>query len=350
MKVFISIIIFFAIFFLLSATSFADKEPLRVGFIAPFSGEAQIYGVAARNGFEMALDELGRDWIEVFYEDDQFKAAKTVSAFNKLSSGKGVHLMISVASTPSSAVAPLAQRANIPLAAWASDRRVSYKRSYVLRTYPSGFAEGAAVAKEAKNRGYKRYGLFISQNDYAQSWQGGFEASVAKSDLLVSEELNPDLRDFKPMLLKARARGVSHYAICLNPGKSAIFAKQARELGINAPFFGCENLHDSEEVKLANGALDGAWFSTIAVTDDFRKKYLKKFGNENVISGAANHYDLAYILHKVASSDANGSSLLKAIEASGTHTGAVGEFKVVKTDNDQFFDIPLVIKSVKELS
>lgn len=324
----------------------ADESKLKIGFIGSFSGSAQIYGDAARNGFELALDELGRDWVEVIYEDDQFLPAKTVAAFQKLVGADNVDLVITVGSTPSNAVAPLAQSKGVPLVAWASDPKVSRGRSFVIRSYPSGFAEGAAAAYEAEKRNLDKFGVIISTNDYAQSWRGGFVKSVTPFSVVIDEELTGDQQDFKPLLLRARSKGVASYSVCLDPGKSGVFAKQARELNILGPIFGCEYLHDEDEIKTARGALRGAWFPTVPVTDEFRTKYVGKFSNESVISGAAIHYDLAHLLYKATLAGPK-KPLVDRIVSSGEHKGAVGDFAVKKMDDDQFFEIPLVIKEVE---
>jgi len=52
-------------------------DSIRIGFVSTFSGPAAAIGNDARNGFELALDHLGRKMdgrpVEVIYEDDQQK-------------------------------------------------------------------------------------------------------------------------------------------------------------------------------------------------------------------------------------------------------------------------------------
>ena len=336
-------------FLLVFAVSPAEAAPkLKVGFIGSFSGSAQIYGDSAKNGFELALEELGGDQIEVFYEDDQFIAAKTVSAFKKLVSSENVDLVVSIGSTPSNAIAPLANRRKIPLVAWASDRSVSQDRSFVVRSYPSGFAEGQRVAKEAQRRGFERVAVVTAQNDYAQSWVKGLLHSLPEAQVLYQSELSAEVSDFKPILLRAKKQGVGQFLICLNPGRIGLFAKQAREIGMAYPIGGCEYLHSRDEVESSGEALLGSWFATIAVNDQFHEKYTKKFGNDDVISAAANHYDLAHILHRII---LQGDSPLEISQmvSLGEILGAVNSLRVEEKDGDRFFNIPLVIKEVTKV-
>src|SRR6516162_7265191 len=52
-------------------------DTIRIGFVSTFSGPAAAIGNDARNGFELALDHLGRKMdgmpVDMIYEDDQQK-------------------------------------------------------------------------------------------------------------------------------------------------------------------------------------------------------------------------------------------------------------------------------------
>ena len=322
-----------------------ERAPLKVGFIGSLSGPAQPYGDACKNGFEMALDALGRDWIRVFYEDDQFMPSKTVSAFTKLVDLQHVDVVITVGSSPSSAVAPLAENRGIPLIAWASDRRVAEGRSFVVRSYPSGRAEGELAAAEALRRGLKPGAVAISSNAYAQSWREGVSEAYSQGRLVLDEEVAGDVSDFRSLAVRAKQTGAQAMGVCLDPGKSALFARQIRELETPITLFGCEYLNDPAEVQAARGAFRGAWFATVPVKQDFQKRYEDRFGRASVISGAANHYDLVLLLSKLRPG-VRGKELLQNLIQIGTVEGVVGPFSVRERAGDRFFDIPLTLKFV----
>jgi len=62
---------------LLAASPLKAQTPVRIGFVDTFSGPTAVIGNDMRDGFELALDHLGRKMaglpVEVFYEDDQQK-------------------------------------------------------------------------------------------------------------------------------------------------------------------------------------------------------------------------------------------------------------------------------------
>lgn len=324
----------------------AKAHPLRIGFIAPLSGPAQVYGVASKNGFELALDEIGREWAEVIYEDDQFAPQKTVAAFHKLVRSDRVDALICIGSTPCNAIAAIAQKNGIPLFAWASDSKVAQGRPIVVRTYPDGRTEGKRVADEAASLGVNQVALITATNDYSDSWRKGFAAAFAKETILVDEEVPADSVDFRSLVLKAIKANARHFAICLNPGQSAALAKQVRTLAADADFFGCESLSDVGEVAMATGALDGAWFATIPVNAEFRSRYVKTFGNDSVISGAAIHYELAHLLKKLAGEKSD--NLITRLQAlPWLQHGVVGDYSVAALAGDTYFDIKLKIERAR---
>jgi ABC-type branched-subunit amino acid transport system substrate-binding protein len=284
--------------------------------------------------------------VEVLYEDDQFAPQKTVSAFQKLVRSDRVDAIVCVGSTPCNAIAAIAQKSGTPLFAWASDSKVAQGRPLVVRTYPDGRSEGRRVADEATSRGINQVALITATNDYSDSWRRGFAAAFAKGTILIDQEVPSDSIDFRSLVLKAIRVNARHFAICLNPGQSAAFAKQVRTLASDANFFGCESLADTGEVAMATGALDNAWFATIPVTREFRAKYMNSFGNDSVLSGAAIHYELAHIFKKIAVHKSE--NLISRLQAlSWPQQGVVGEYSVAALAGDTYFDIKLKIEQAR---
>lgn len=335
---FIAIIIALLLIAPLGRAETAKPAKIKIGVITQLSGPAQMYGEATRNGFELARGEIGDPAIELIYEDDRFVTTNTVAAFKKLTEIDKVDLVVSTASGPSKVVAPLAEQKHIPLIAWASDSEVSEGRNYVVRSYMSGKDEGKAIAERALKNNYARAGLVVTIDAYPLSMKKGFVAAFPEAKLVLNEEYPPESNDYKTFLTKAKSRQVDALVICLNPGQNAIFAKQARELGLTSAICGCENLNNRDEVVASNNALVGAWFVTVGVTPEFRKKYVAKFGNDSIISGGAVHYDLTYLLNDIAKKQQQ-ANILEAMVAIGPRTGALGKFVVATSPaGDRYFD------------
>lgn len=79
------------------ATPAGAQEKVRIGFVNTFSGPNTAIGNEERNGFELALDHLGRKMagldVEVLYEDDQQKPEVGKQVTEKLIQSGKVHFL-----------------------------------------------------------------------------------------------------------------------------------------------------------------------------------------------------------------------------------------------------------------
>ena len=73
---------------------------IKVGGIAPLSGEVAVYGVECKNGIDLAVEEinaaggvLGQQF-EFIFEDDQGKSDQSVNVYKKLVAKDGVGLIV----------------------------------------------------------------------------------------------------------------------------------------------------------------------------------------------------------------------------------------------------------------
>jgi len=343
--------VIFALFLVSLLHGFAIAEatkqkPLRIGVIGGFSGPGAAYGNAIKNGIEMAREELGDSGLEFFYEDDQFISSKTIVAFQKLADIDHVDALMVVGSSSSAVVAPVAEAKKIPLFAWASDERVAKNKQFVLRTYMSGFEEGSRAAEEAKNKGFKRLAVVISTSDYAQSVREGLTKNLPPEMLVSSDEFLSSEQDYKTIITKSKKSGVDLFYLCLWPGALSSFAKQLKQLGSTASMCGCETLHDLNEIKNAGGAFLGTWFVAATVTPSFHKDYMERFHNDDVISGAAIHYDLTKLISGLIPQLSDPSKLIETVLSSGKHSGAIGDFEFARKNGDTFMKIELGLKEI----
>lgn len=89
------------------------KEPkeIRIGAIFPLTGDGAKYGEEAKNGIELAVEELKDTKIRMIYEDDQGTANGAVNAFNKLTAGGKIPMIIGpMYSSTALVIAPLVER------------------------------------------------------------------------------------------------------------------------------------------------------------------------------------------------------------------------------------------------
>lgn len=93
-----------------SSEASSDKV-FKIGGIGPVTGAAAVYGLAVKNGAQIAVDEINADGgingyqIEFNFQDDEHDAEKSVNAYNTLKDWGMQVLMGTVTSAPCVAVA-----------------------------------------------------------------------------------------------------------------------------------------------------------------------------------------------------------------------------------------------------
>ena len=94
-----------------ATTEAADGTTFKIGGIGPVTGGAAVYGLAVKNGAQIAIDEINAAGgvngaqLEFNFQDDEHDAEKSVNAYNTLKDWNMQMLMGTVTSTPCIAVA-----------------------------------------------------------------------------------------------------------------------------------------------------------------------------------------------------------------------------------------------------
>ena len=109
--------------FLLSCPFVSLTAQPKLGLILPLSGKAAIPGETSRNAAIMANEALGRPF-ELVFEDNSLDSTRTIAAARKLISLDGVRGLIVYAAGPSTASAPIAEKAEIPMIGLAVDPKI----------------------------------------------------------------------------------------------------------------------------------------------------------------------------------------------------------------------------------
>jgi ABC-type branched-subunit amino acid transport system substrate-binding protein len=187
--------------------------------------------------------------------------------------------------------------------------------------------------------------VFSSVGDYPYSVQRGLAAGLPSDKIVLDQEL-PASEDFKPFLMRAKTKDSDSFFICLNPGQSGLFARQLRQLQMHGDICGCDNLNIQDEWKNAAGALEGAWLVTAGVSEEFRSRYKARYGEDSAIDAAAILYDVMKIISRAIPGRLPAEKIVEALIGSGEENGAIGKSHFVRTKDDQFLDMQLVVKRV----
>jgi branched-chain amino acid transport system substrate-binding protein len=320
----------------------AQAEPVRVGVIVPLSGSAAASGETIRRSIELAAEKFNRDSaVQFIFEDDQLQPKNTVTAAQRLLDEQKVSGLIVFGTPTSLAVAGIAEQRKVPMLAFTILEKVVAGRSYVVKHWVTSRAITALVQKEVLKRGYKKVAIVSSINDAMLALKDQFTDNAVVEISYEAEIPREDL-DFKTVIsriVKTKPDAVYNLLWAPQPG---LFAKQLRAAGYKGPMFGYSNLEDPNEIKVAEGALDGTWLASgdDSAGDEYYNLYQQRFGKRPA-AGGSNAYDAAHLFIRGVRSGA----LNNYLHSAAGFTGAFGTYDA-SGQND--FTIKPIIKKIED--
>jgi branched-chain amino acid transport system substrate-binding protein len=296
----------------------------------------------------LAIDEineaggvLGRP-LELLTEDDRSITEEARTAAQKLlQRDRVIALLGEVASSRSLAAAPEAQRARIPMISPASTNpKVTEVGDYVFRACFTDPFQGAVMARfAAQELGAKRVAiLFDFKQDYSVGLAEFFRRTFRElgGEIVADERYSGGDIEFRAQLTTIRA---ARPDVIFVPGyytELGLIAKQARGLGITAPFLGGDGWDSEKTLEIGGPAVEGYFFSThySADSDNPRvQKFVKSYreAHGSLPDGmAALGYDAAHILADALrrAGTAEGPKLRDAIAATRDFQGVTGRISI----------------------
>ncbi len=354
--------LFFILIF--PAIPLAETTKLKIGLSLPLSGPLQEYGEVVKNAFNMAQEDVENKENQLFYEDNKFDGKTAVTTFKVLTEMKKVDIVYLWGEPCLYSVAPLSSAKKIPVLTMSVDRRPAKNNPYVIRTInPSADFIGTVYSylrntssgkhKNTSSGKHKKIGIIMSEDPF---FEGLLEEllSQAKEDeeVKIIARVSPDKMDFKTELIKARVSDIDILAVYLFPGQVSTAYKTMRNMGLSIPTFGTDIFESANEVHQSQGTMNGAKYPNLDMPEDFRARYIEKFGNDLQISYAYNAYTTAkFLLSNVKELEqAKQKSVDLKDELIRLHSFESEKLFLLKSDGEYgyYFSYPMVFKEVRE--
>ena len=251
----------------LGASALAQQKTIKIGFIGPISGGNASHGMAARNGFLLAVEQANASGlpfkIEPVVLDDASDPTAGVNAALKLVNDPDVVAAIGHYNSPVAlATTPVFERARVPFIIWGaiSPRITEQKQQFVTRVTPTLTAENAPLAEWlAKTKKVKTLVLLSDTSDYGKqntiSFTQLFERHGGK---IVSSDAAPvGTTDFRAILTKLKAQNAEGLYFGGVVTEAGIVSKQMKDIGLNIPMYGISGLYDPKFIDIAGPAGEG---------------------------------------------------------------------------------------------
>lgn len=296
-----------------SSEASSDKV-FKIGGIGPVTGAAAVYGLAVKNGAQIAVDEINADGgingyqIEFNFQDDEHDAEKSVNAYNTLKDWGMQVLMGTVTSAPCVAVADKTYADNMFQITPSGSSVECAQNPNVFRVCFSDPDQGVASATYiAENKLTEKIAVIYDSSDvYSSGIYEKFASEAANQGLEIvdAEAFTADSnKDFSTQLQKAKDAGADLVFLPIYYTEASLILKQADTMGYAPKFFGCDGMDgilqvENFDTKLAEGLMLLTPFAADAqdeLTQKFVTSYKKNYG-ETPIQFAADAYDAIYAI------------------------------------------------------
>ena len=296
-----------------SSEASSDKV-FKIGGIGPVTGAAAVYGLAVKNGAQIAVDEINADGgingyqIEFNFQDDEHDAEKSVNAYNTLKDWGMQALVGTTTSAPCIAVADKTAADNMFQITPSGSAVECVAEPNAFRVCFSDPDQGSASAEyiASHNLAKKVAVIYDSSDVYSSGIYAKFKATAAEKGLeIVSEQAftSSNNQDFSVAISAIKASGAELVFLPIYYQQAALILTQAEQAALDVRYFGCDGLDSiikqlGDDANLAEGVMlltPYAPDSTEPKSKAFTDAYVAKFSiTPNQF--AADAYDAIYAI------------------------------------------------------
>lgn len=333
----------------------APSDTILIGHVASMTGEQATFGESTDNAIKLAIAEAnaaggvkGKKLVLKTYDDQGKPEEAAIAATRLIQQDKVLVLLGEVASSRSLAMAPIADANKVPMISPTSTNpRVTKDgdktRPYVFRVCFIDPFQGTVMAKFAReNLKLSKVAILRDVgNDYSVGLADYFKKKFEElgGTIVSDQSFKAGDQDFKAQLTAIKGKKPEMIYIPAYYGDVALAGRQARELGIKAPMAGGDGWDSAKLYEIAQGALDGGFFSNHYTDENpdprvqgFVKKYKETYGAVPDALAALG-YDAALVAIDAMkrAPELTGPAVRDAIEATKGFPGVAG---VITLDAD----------------
>jgi neutral amino acid transport system substrate-binding protein len=349
-----------------NAAASGYSTEVKIGALQSLTGDLGAYGGPMTDGIKLAVEEvnsnggvLGKQ-VKLLVEDDQTSNIASVDAANKLIKIDKVPAIIGcTGSGASMSIIDIAVKNNVLMIS-SSNTGVEFTNysdnDLYFRTAPSDALQGAAMAKLAKELGYKTASTFVINNPYGKGFEDVFVKSFESmgGKVVKSVTYTPSQTIFDSEVSEAFSANPNFIMLVSYPETGSLILKTAYEKGLlkKAPWILSEGLFTEKLADNVGKNKDGNYIIAgfQGLTPDqsaggsaylaFKEKYSKKFGREPGVYCSSSYDAIALVLLAMEKAKAeNGKdialNLRDVANPPGTNVSDIGEaLKLIRGGKD----------------
>lgn len=335
----------------LLGTGIAAAADIKIGVAEALTGGAAQYGVAVRNGFQLAADEIDAkggvngNKLQLVIEDEQGKKEEGINVFKKLIFQDKVLMIFGpTLSNSMFAAGPVANASKVVAFGTSNTANgITDIGPYIFRnSVMESDVLPVTVATAVKHYGIKKVAVIYGNDDaFTKSGYDVFKKvlEAQKIPVTTTETYVKGDVDFKAQLTKIKGGNPDAVVCSCLAEEAANIMLQARGLGLKAPFIGGNGFNSPKLFEVSRLAGEGTfigspWSNTnpAPANQHFVAAYKQKYGSDPN-QFAAQAYDAMHIAAaalqtvKLSGDLAADRQALRDALPKVTLNGATGPFK-----------------------
>jgi len=298
---------------LVALASAAQAADIKIGVAEALSGGAAQYGVAIRNGFQLAAEEINAaggingNKIVLIVEDERGNKEEAINVFKKLIFQDQVLMVFGpTLSNSAQAADPIAQAAKT--VAFGTSNTADGITSIGNFVFRNSVTEADVLPETlrvtAAKTGVKKVAVLYGNDDvFTKSGYDNFKKALedAKIPVTTTETFAKGDVDFKAQLTKIKATNPDAIVLSALIAEGAPIMVQARQIGLNVPIIGGNGMNSVKIFDLAKEKAEGLWVGSpwsIENQTDANRKFIVAYTAKYKTAPdqfAAQSYDALYI-------------------------------------------------------
>jgi len=339
---------------------------VKIGLIAPLTGDVKTFGESTKNGFDMGIAEAnaaGKLKITTVVGDDKNDATEGVNVATKEITQDKVNAVVgSVSSKVSIPISEVAQANKaVQITSTSTNEKVTVdggkRKDYVFRACFIDPFQGLVMAKFVTNNLKLKTAaiMYDNANDYSKGLATVFKDNFEKmgGKVVNFEAYTTNDTDFSAVVTKIASNNPDFLYLPDYYNKINLIASQAREKGVKAVLGGGDGWDSSDlDMKITEGSYFSNHYSPDATTPEVQNwvaKYKAKYGSVPDALATLG-YDATNMLTNaiVTAGSSDSTKIRDALAATKDFKGVSGNITMDKDGNPVKSAVIIQIKGGKE--
>jgi ABC-type branched-subunit amino acid transport system substrate-binding protein len=284
----------FALILLSACTSVDTIKEVNIGYIGPLSVRATDLGIAPSKAMILAVEQYNANraadapLVNLFIEDDQWEKEKAIEAYDRLRKKHNIDVVLVSNTDGTIALQERIMKDNVILVnPTNNDRLLSSLNENTFKIAKSTEEANGLVGKRIIDLDLKKVIIFHYPNDFMTRGANAVkelldEAGIQNKLVMVKK----GDQNFEEELKECKEKGCDAY-VMFGYKEFGFMQKQARDMGITAPFYGSTTQLVPDYYKNSEGAIIGSEFPFFTPSDgnyvlahEFLEAYKLRFGEE----------------------------------------------------------------------